>query len=261
MIALIGAGNMGFAMLSSWCAQGIELVVIEPNPSAQVQQAQKEKGFLLNPQEKTAMEAVVLAVKPDRVLAAIEKNKALFGQKTLLISIAAGVELKNLCAASGIEQAVRAMPNTPAAIGEGFIALYATPTCSSAQKAFAQKLMAALGKVAFLSDEELMDAMTVLSGCGPAYLFYLAEVLVEAGVGLGLNKTLARTAVIQTLLGSAHLLEQNPNPQALRKQVTSPNGVTEAAFDVLLDNNKEPLKKVFAEAFARALKRSKDLKG
>lgn len=259
MIVLIGAGNMGFAMLTSWCAQNEALAVIEPNPSARVLALQKEQGFLLNPKEPIDTKAIVLAVKPDRALEAIEKNKGLFKQGAVLISIAAGVDLKALCAASGLATAIRAMPNTPAVIGRGFVGLYAAPDCSSEQTALCEKLMKALGDVAFLPKEDLIDAITVLSGCGPAYLFYLAEVLAEAGVALGLDKQLATDAIIKTLAGSALLLEQTPNPEQLRRQVTSPNGVTEAAFEVLLKD--EPLKKVFEQAFAAALQRARELKG
>ena len=262
MIRLIGAGNMGLAMLSSWLDENLNISVTEPNPSEALLAKHKQKPFVLNPPNTDsldALEVVVLAVKPDKAKAAIQSNKHLFARAPLLISIAAGVPLDVLKRAAGIKEVVRAMPNTPAQIGKGFIALYADPACSTKQKQRAQKLMTALGEVAFLDDESLMDAITVLSGAGPAYLFYLAEVLAASGEGLGLDSALAHQATLSTLRGAAELLARNPNPRTLREQVTSPKGVTEAAFDVLL--KEEPLKKLFGQAFASALARARSLKG
>lgn len=263
MIVLIGAGAMGCAMLESWCAQGLDLVVLDPNPSPAVQDLAKQKKLQLNAAVQEA-EVVVLAVKPDKVDEALNGNKGFLSEGTLLISIAAGVGVAQLSAASGLSFALRAMPNTPAQIGEGFIALYASAACSADHRVRAAQLMAALGEVTFVAEEEQMDALTVLSGCGPAYLFYLAEVLVAAGGELGLDKKLATQAVIKTLSGAAQLLEQSVagDPKTLRKQVTSLGGVTEAAFDVLLEGGDGgAVQKIFHRAFANALKRAQALKG
>lgn len=257
MIALIGAGNMGFAMLVSWLSQGFEVSVFEPKPSQKLLELAKTATFVLNPKQVDNVEVVVLAVKPDKVFEVLAANKELFSKDVLLISIAAGIGVEKLLSAGQSKAVIRAMPNLPALIGEGFVVLYASPHCSEAQKVRGEKLMAALGDTEFLLEENLMDQATVLSGCGPAYLFYLAEILVSSGVDLGLDKTFATKAVIKTIFGAAQLLANNGSAETLRRQVTSPNGVTEASFEVLLKD--EILKKVFAKAFDAALIRAKNL--
>src|SRR6478752_7127000 len=186
-IALAGAGKMGGAMLAGWLAGGLDarrVVVIEPQPSSEIG-ALAAKGVRLNPKDTGAVDTLVVAVKPQSFREAGAAMKPLVGSSTLVVSIMAGTTIAVLEAVVG-GSVVRAMPNTPAAIGRGITVAVAAKKVSAAQRAIAHALLRATGSVEWVDDESLMDAVTAVSGSGPAYVFLLAEELARAGVEAGL---------------------------------------------------------------------------
>ena len=260
-IALAGAGKMGGAMLTGWLAQGLDpkrVVVIEPQPSAEIN-ALNAKGVRLNPSAKDAgaIETLVVAVKPQSFREAGAALKSFTGSSTLVVSIMAGTPiavLEDVCGG----MVVRAMPNTPAAIGRGITVAVAAKNVSAAQRATADALLRATGSVEWVDDESLMDAVTAVSGSGPAYVFLLAEELARAGVEAGLPAELATRLARETVAGSGELLHRSDLASAtLRQNVTSPGGTTAAALEVLMA--KDGLQPLMIRAIAAATKRSKEL--
>jgi pyrroline-5-carboxylate reductase len=261
IIALAGAGKMGGAMLTGWLAQGLDpkrVVVIEPHPSADIN-ALIAKGVRLNPQAGTIgeVDTLVVAVKPQSFREAGAALKSCTGASTLVVSIMAGTPIASLEAVCG-GSVVRAMPNTPAAIGRGITVAVAAHNVSAAQRAIADALLRATGSVEWVDKESLMDAVTAVSGSGPAYVFLLAEELARAGVEAGLPLELATRLARETVAGSGELLHRSELASStLRQNVTSPGGTTAAALDVLMGpNGMHPL---MTRAVAAATQRSKDL--
>ena len=204
-------------------------------------------------------DVVVLAVKPQSMQDTLLAMKAaLAKEKPLLISIAAGIQLSHLGQWAGEELAiVRTMPNTPAIIQAGATALCANRHTSETQRDLAEAIMRSVGLAIWLDDETLMDAVTALSGSGPAYYFLIMEVMEKAATQLGLSQEHARILTLQTAFGAAKMaLESNHDAQTLRKQVASPGGTTEQALNVLMDGGIEEL---FADALKAAQKRSAEL--
>ena len=237
-IALAGAGKMGGAMLTGWLAQGLDakrVVVIEPQPSAEIN-ALAEKGIRLNPSagDAGAVDTLVVAVKPQSFREAGAALKQFVGSSTLVVSIMAGTTIAALEEVCG-GMVVRAMPNTPAAIGRGITVAVAAKNVSAAQRTTADALLRATGSVEWVDDESLMDAVTAVSGSGPAYVFLLAEELARAGVEAGLPAELATKLARETVAGSGELLHRSELASAtLRQNVTSPGGTTAAALEVLM---------------------------
>src|SRR4051794_35997717 len=262
-IILIGAGKMGGAMLSGWLAQGLDprrIAVIEPSPSVEIT-ALSAKGvrFNLSPADAGAVAAVVVAGKPQSFGEVAATLQSYTGSGPLVVSIMAGTTIASLEAVGG-GTVVRAMPNTPAAIGRGITVAVAAKTVSTAQRAIADALLRAIGSVEWVEDEKLMDAVTAVSGSGPAYVFLLAEELARAGVEAGLPAELASRLARETVAGSGELLHRSPLPAAkLRQNVTSPGGTTAAALDVLM--GKEGLQELMTKAISAAAKRSRELAG
>jgi pyrroline-5-carboxylate reductase len=260
-IVLAGAGKMGGAMLTGWLAQGLEakrVVVIEPSPSAEIS-ALAKKGVRLNPSAKDIgnIAALVIAVKPQSFREAGAALKPLTASSTLVVSIMAGTPIALLEAVCG-GSVVRAMPNTPAAIGRGITVAVAAKKVSTAQRAIADALLRAIGSVEWVEDEGLMDAVTAVSGSGPAYVFLLAEELARAGVAAGLPEALATKLACETVAGSGELLHRSDLASAtLRQNVTSPGGTTAAALEVLM--GKDGLQQLMTRAVAAATARSKEL--
>jgi pyrroline-5-carboxylate reductase len=260
-IALAGAGKMGGAMLTGWLAQGLDakrVVVIEPKPSSEIS-ALKARGVRLNPTPKEAgeVDTLVVAVKPQSFREAGAALKSFTGSSTLVVSIMAGIPIAALEAVCG-GSVVRAMPNTPAAIGRGITVAVAAKRVSAAQRAVADALLRATGSVEWADNEGLMDAVTAVSGSGPAYVFLLAEELARAGVAAGLPAELAAKLARETVAGSGELLHRSKvSPATLRQNVTSPGGTTAAALDVLMGS--DGLQKLMTRAVAAATQRSKDL--
>jgi pyrroline-5-carboxylate reductase len=264
LLVLVGAGNMGGALLEGWLRLGLDpsrIAVLEPQPSPQIA-ALAQRGLRINPDLKalTNVAAIVIAVKPQVAAQAVPAVAPLVSASTVVVSIMAGRTLRFLSGALARPCAmVRAMPNMPAAIGRG-VTVAVPHNASSAQRALADRLLAATGAVEWIEDESLMDAVTAVSGSGPAYVFLLAETLTQAGVAAGLPPPLAAKLARDTVAGSGELLHRSPlEPQVLRESVTSPGGTTAAALAVLMGQN--GLAPLMTEAVAAATARSRNLAG
>ena len=265
-VLLAGAGKMGAAMLSGWLARGLsprDVLIQEPQLAGEAAELAAQHGITVSPafDSLPAPPAVIIAaVKPqvmEQVFAPLAK---LAGPNTVVLSIAAGKSIasfeKHLKPGAAI---VRAMPNTPAAIGRGITGAVANAAVTPAQKAACDALLAAVGEVVWVDDERLIDAVTAVSGSGPAYVFYLAECLAEAGRAAGLPADLAMQLARATVTGAGELMHRSPLPAAtLRQNVTSPGGTTAAALGVLM---REPggLQDLMREAVLAAEKRGREL--
>jgi len=235
-VTLIGAGNMGFAMLRGWTAlEGYMFSVVEPN--ADLRQRAQDAGARALAETCAAVDVMMIATKPQMVAQVVAQHQRRLAPDGLIVSVAAGVGIDAIAAQLDQPRAIiRAMPNTPAAIGQGMIVC-----CPNAQarsdrcRSIAQTLLSASGQVAFVQDETLMDAVTAVSGSGPAYVFHFIEALHAAAVAAGLDDALAMRLAKQTVFGAAALAQQSQeSPGTLREQVTSPNGTTAAALAVLM---------------------------
>src|SRR3984885_3256277 len=260
-IVLAGAGKMGGAMLSGWRAQGFDaprVVVFEPQPSDDVR-AYLAKGVRLNPSahDRGTIAAFVVALKPQAFREAGPALKPYVDAATLVVSIMAGTTIASLNEVLG-GHIVRAMPNTPAAIGRGITVAVAAKDVSAAQRETADGLLRSTGSVEWVTDEGLMDAVTAVSGSGPAYVFLLAEELARAGVAAGLPEALATKLARETVSGAGEFLPPADFPAAtLRQNVTSPAGTTAAALEVLM--GKDGLQSLLTRAVAAATRRGKEL--
>lgn len=239
-ILLIGAGNMGYAMLAGWLAQDPSLRVHVVEPFADFRDRATTLGAvgvadIAELPEAIRPDLVVLAVKPQMVgpvLRACGRYQA-----ATFVSVAAGITLAAMQAAIAAP-IIRCMPNTPAAIGEGMMVLCAASDVAQPARELAERLMASSGAVAWLEDETLMDAVTAISGSGPAYVFHFIEALTQAGLVLGLPHDIAALLAKQTIAGAGRMaLRSADTPTVLRQQVTSPNGTTAAALAVLMGHN------------------------
>ncbi|WP_294532996.1 pyrroline-5-carboxylate reductase [uncultured Rhodoblastus sp.] len=262
-LALVGAGKMGAALLGGWLSGGFsprDIAVYEPHPGDFLLNLAAEQGFALNPPPAPAS-VVVLAIKPQMLEAAAPALAPLFGAHSLLISILAGKTIANLSARLPAARIVRAMPNTPASIGRGITGAFAGERVTAAQRESAQRLLGGVGAVEWVASEKLIDAVTAISGSGPAYVFLLVEALARAGADLGLPPDLALRLARATVEGSGELLYRSPETPAeiLRKNVTSPGGTTQAALDVLMAE--EVLHVLMARATAAAARRAEELSG
>jgi pyrroline-5-carboxylate reductase len=262
-ILLAGAGKMGGAMLSGWLNAGVALsriAVMEPHLSDDLRQL-AALDLRVNPttDEAGPLAALVVAVKPQTFGEAAPLLKTFTSAGTLVVSIMAGMTIAKIADGCG-GAVVRAMPNTPASIGRGMTVAVAASSVSVSQRAFADALLRAIGAVDWIDDETLMDAVTAVSGSGPAYIFLLAEELARAGIAAGLPAELATRIARETVSGSGELLHRSDLDAAtLRKNVTSPGGTTAAALDVLM--GKDGLQQLMTRAIAAATKRSKELAG
>jgi pyrroline-5-carboxylate reductase len=261
-IVLVGAGKMGGALLEGWIGLGVDparVTVVEPQPSPQVA-ALAERGLRLNPAASSApADAVVIAVKPQTAPEALAGIRGLVPPGAVVISIMAGRTLGFLADALPEATAlVRAMPNTPAAIGRGITVAVPNARVTPAQRDLADRLLGATGAVEWIGDEGLMDAVTAVSGSGPAYVFLLAESLARAGEKAGLPAALAANLARATVAGAGELLHRSALDAAtLRHNVTSPGGTTAAALDVL--TGADGLDPVMERAVAAATRRSRAL--
>jgi len=263
-ILLAGAGKMGGAMLDAWVALGLSpanVVVLEPQPSPDIA-ALTERGVRLNPPRDSVgdVAAAVLAVKPQIAPEVLTALAPFVADATVVLSIMAGRTLRFLADNLPGAALVRAMPNTPAAIGRAITVAIANPRVSPEQRALVDALLSAVGAVEWITDEALMDAVTALSGSGPAYVFLLAESMARAGAAAGLPPTLAATLARATVAGAGELLNRSLlDPATLRQNVTSPGGTTAAALEVLMAQ--DGLERLMTAAVAAATKRSRDLAG
>jgi pyrroline-5-carboxylate reductase len=263
-VVLVGAGKMGGALLEGWIGLGVDpaaMTVIEPQPSPHIA-ALAARGLRLNPGRAAGRaDAIVIAVKPQTAPEALAEIGALVAPGAVVVSIMAGRTLGFLADALPAGTAiVRAMPNTPAAIGRGITVAVPNPRVTPAQRELAHRLLAATGTVEWIGDEGLMDAVTAVSGSGPAYVFLLAESLARAGEKAGLPADLAASLARATVSGAGELLYRSPLAAAtLRHNVTSPGGTTAAALDVLLAA--DGLDAVMERAVAAATRRGRELGG
>ncbi|MBV2143711.1 pyrroline-5-carboxylate reductase [Falsochrobactrum sp. TDYN1] len=268
-VILVGCGNMGFAMLKGWLESGslqaVNVHVVEPTEPL----LERAAGAGVNayataqslaPDLKPRM--VVFAVKP-QVMADVLPTYRRFASDaapgTTFVSVAAGTPVSLFEEHLGKDAAIiRCMPNTPAAIGKGMLVTYKNANVSEENAAFVNRLLKTSGKVASVDDEALMDAVTAVSGSGPAYVFHFIEALTDAGVSAGLPQETAALLAMQTVMGAGALAaSSSDSPSQLREQVTSPNGTTAAALNVLMGENR--LKILVAEAVEAARNRSVEL--
>jgi len=265
-LLLVGGGKMGSAMLEGWLHVGLPgaaATVLDPQPSADLMQICDHKGVALNPARDTIAppQALVLAIKP-QVLGDVGPEIApLVDSRTTLISVLAGKTIANLDAAvPGCGGIVRSIPNLPAAIARGATGAVASPGLDPQRKAMADALLEAVGVVAWVEDEGLIDACTAVSGSGPAYVFLLCEELARAGMAAGLPEELATRLARATICGAGALLDQSDLPAAtLRENVTSKGGTTAAALEVLMAE--DGLSPLMREAVAAAKRRAGELSG
>jgi len=262
-LVLVGAGKMGGAMLDGWLARGLppkKLIVLEPKPSKAIK-ALTGRGVRINPKGDVGpVAALVIAVKPQTAPEAVTLLAALVDSKTVVVSIMAGRTIGFLERHLPNAAIVRAMPNTPAAIGRGITVAVGNRRVTAKTRKLAHGLLAATGPVEWIGDEALMDAVTAVSGSGPAYVFLLAEAMAQAGVAAGLPAALAEKLARETVAGSGELLHRSALPAAtLRRNVTSPGGTTAAALDVLM--GRDGLAPLMTRAVKAAAKRGKDLAG
>jgi pyrroline-5-carboxylate reductase len=266
-LVLVGAGKMGEAMLRGWLGAGLEpdrVTILEPKPSPAIIALAAARAIALNPERKSlvAPEALMLAIKPQTLEAAAPDIAPLASAQTLVVSILAGKCIADLAARLPAARAfVRVMSNTPAAVGRGASAAAASPTVNATQRQWTESLMRAVGVFDWLDDETLIDAVTALSGSGPAYVFALVEAMAQAGEALGLPPAMAMKLARATVEGAGELLHSEPETSAgkLRENVTSPGGTTAAALAVLQAPN--GLAALMTKAIAAAHKRARELAG
>jgi pyrroline-5-carboxylate reductase len=264
---VVGGGKMGGALLAGWLERGMDpaaLAVVEPDPEIAAALASR-LGVAVRPvppaPEDMTPEVVLFAVKPQVMEALLPAYKSFTVPDTVFLSIAAGRTIGFFENHLGEGAAVvRAMPNTPAAIGRAISVLCANPNVKAGQKEFCQTLLEAVGETAWIDDEALMDAVTAVSGSGPAYVFLLAECMAEAGRQAGLPGELARRLAAATVSGAGELMRlEDAPPSLLRANVTSPGGTTAAALEILMAN--DGLGALINRAVGAAAKRSKELAG
>ncbi len=259
-ILLVGCGKMGSALLNGWLNQGTpagNVCVVEPvQPNLPEGVSVYAEPAALPSDYRPSV--VVFAVKPQSMDDMLPPYATYVGPETVFLSIAAGKPIGYFEAMLTDGAIVRAMPNTPAAVGRGITVLCANARVSAAQKTLCTRLMESVGEVAWIDDESLMDAVTGLSGSGPAYVFHLVEAMAAAGEAAGLSKDLASQLARATVAGSGELLTQSPEPAStLRENVTSPGGTTAAALDILM--GPDGLTQLMTAAIARATERSREL--
>lgn len=264
-LVLAGAGNMGGAMLAGWLEGGLDpkrIVVQDPSPTPRVAELLRKHGIASHASVEARAEppaVILVAVKPQVMDDVFPPLAKLAGPSTVVLSIAAGKTIagfeRHLHTGAAV---VRSIPNTPAAVGRGITVASANAHVTARQKETCDTLLRAIGDVAWVDDEALIDPVTAVSGSGPAYVFYLTECLAEAGIKAGLPAELAQRLARWTVAGSGELLfRSDQGADVLRKNVTSPNGTTFAALQVLMAE--KGLQPLMTEAVAAATRRSREL--
>lgn len=258
-LVLLGCGKMGSAMLEGWLGAGLPAASVwvrDPHPSDWVE----AQGVHLNTDLPASPALVLVAVKPQIMRAALPQLAPLGNGDTLFLSVAAGITLATFEAMLGAQTPViRTIPNTPAAVKQGITALIGNARASEVQMQMAERLLAAIGQTVRLETEDQMDAVTGLSGSGPAYVFHMIECLALAGQAQGLSADLAMSLAKATVAGAGALaMHADTTPSQLRVNVTSPNGTTQAGLDVLMDET-TGLPRLIHQTIDAATKRSKEL--
>lgn len=265
-LLLLGAGKMGGALLAGWLEQGLPaagIVAVDPNPSPEMRDFLERQGVRHETEIPLdfAPAVAVVAVKPQSMGAALPRLVAALTPETIVVSIAAGTTIATFEQALGARPVVRAMPNTPAQVGRGVTVLVANDRADAKARAIATALLEAVGIAEWVEDEVLIDAVTAVSGGGPAYVFLLVETLAAAAIKAGLPAELAVRIARGTVAGSGELLARASEEAAvLRRNVTSPGGTTAAALGVLMgpDGN-GGLFPLMEQAIAAATARSREL--
>ena len=267
-LVLAGAGKMGGAMLAGWLSGGLsptKVIVQDPGPPPEIAALLDQHGIACMTDAIDALdvppEVILMAVKPQVMDDVFPPLAKLAGPETLVLSVAAGRTLasfeRHLPAGAAV---VRSIPNTPAAIGRGITVCVANAHVSADQRDLCNRLLAAIGEVGWVEEERLIDAATAVSGSGPAYVFLLAECLAAAGVEVGLSEELSAKLAQATIAGAGELmLQSDSTPSTLRENVTSPNGTTFAALQVLMADN--GLRQLMSRAIEAADRRSRELAG
>lgn len=266
-IGFIGGGNMAEALIKGIVTGGIyapQSVWVSDIRAERLEYLAETYGVVAaedNSELASKVEAIVLAVKPQNLIDVLGGVKDAISPDTLVISIAAGITVANLAAVLGEMAIIRVMPNTPALIGEGASALFANEQAESLLER-TTAIFASVGKAVVVDDEDLIDAVTAVSGSGPAYFFLLMEEMIKSGVELGLTEAVARELVLQTAKGAGLLAAEadknGESPAELRRKVTSPGGTTEAAIKVFVDGN---IGELISAAMTRARDRGRELSG
>ncbi|MGH6858640.1 MAG: pyrroline-5-carboxylate reductase [Phyllobacterium sp.] len=264
-VVLVGCGNMGFAMLKGWLDAGIvqpgQISVIEPTETLRERAAALGVQALADATalgDDLAPRVILVAVKP-QIMGDVLPAYARFAGKATFVSVAAGITVAFFEKHLGEDAAViRTIPNTPAAIGKGMIVTFRNPNVGDSDAGFVDTLLRTSGAVAAVNDENLIDAVTAVSGSGPAYVFHFIECLADAGIAAGLDAEIADLLAMQTVYGAGALAAASKDtPTTLREQVTSPNGTTAAALNVLMGEDR--LKTLLSEAVQAAHRRAIEL--
>lgn len=258
-LVLLGCGKMGSAMLAGWLARGLptsSVYVIDPKPSDWL----KEQGVQLNVDLPKEPAVVLVAVKPQMMGDALPTLQAMGNGKTVFVSVAAGTTIATFEKTLGAQTPiVRAMPNTPAAISQGITAIVGNDHVDAEGMDEAEELLSAVGDVVRLEEESQIDAVTGVSGSGPAYVFHMIETMAAGGIAQGLSPELALKLATATVAGAGALAKSaDEGPDQLRINVTSPNGTTQAALDVLM-NEQDGFPVLLKRAVAAAADRSREL--
>jgi pyrroline-5-carboxylate reductase len=259
-VMLIGAGKMGLSLARGWLEAGMppeNLVLVDPHPSPDAKDLANDYGLMFNENAVGLQPNVlVLAVKPQIIDPVLDGLGAVMGPHTLVISIVAGIDIARLSEGLATGRVVRTMPNTPAQLGKGITGAFAGPDVDARGREVTSALLEAVGGVVWLDREADIDAVTAVSGSGPAYVFHLVEALAAAAEAEGLKPDIAMRLARATVVGAAALLDADPAPaETLRKNVTSPNGTTAAGLNVLMPE----LPKLITRTVSAARKRSEEL--
>ncbi len=259
-ICFIGGGNMAQALIGGLLSRGLPATrVTVSDPVEHVRELLQAKDIHVTDNNIDAIQdadIVVLAVKPQVLADVLKPLNGLFTDK-LIVSIVAGAEIETISAFTGTEMVVRVMPNTPALVQTGAHGLFAYPVVDDAKRELASQVLAATGLTLWVKSEDQIDAVTAVSGSGPAYFFYMMESMIRAGKNMGLDEKTATALTLQTALGAAQMAITSSNtPAELRKNVTSPNGTTQAALEVF---DRAQISQNIQTALAAAQKRSQEL--
>ena len=263
-LVVIGAGNMGEAMLRSWVQKNnneMSLFVSEPHPSDWLKSMSTKGLIVLNPKLlPREIDICILAVKPQKLAEVLQEKKSRILKTTLVISVVAGKNFHFIQKYLYNEQPIiRVMPNTPVEVNQGISALIANMFTNQSHISCAEHLFNLLGEIVILDDENKIDAVTAISGSGPAYVFNFIENLIESAKDLGLSSEVSKKLIIQTVIGAGILARSSSrNPGKLRENVTSPGGTTQAALEILMDS-KLGWKPIIKKATRAARDRSREL--
>ncbi len=259
-IGFIGGGNMAQALIGGLISRSLPATRITvSDPLEKIRQSLQEKDVCVTDDNAVAIkdaDIVVLAVKPQVLAPLLKSLHGQFSDK-LIISIVAGVEIQTIADLTGTERIVRVMPNTPALVQTGAHGIYATDVVGTKDRELASQVLSATGLTLWVNTEAQIDAVTAVSGSGPAYFFYMMESMIRAGKNMGLDEKVATALTLQTALGAAQMaITSSSTPAELRKNVTSPNGTTQAALEVF---DRAQISQNIQAALAAAQKRSQEL--